>query len=249
MPKLLVGRGTLLNTATVAGGALIGLAVGKYIPGTYKDIAQAALGLVTVGLGLKLFLQARSILLVAAALVLGGCLGLALGLQSGLESFGEWARRTVGGQGGFTQVVVTTSILFCVGPMTLLGCLRDALEDDMELLAIKSTMDGFVALFFAATVSGGEGLLVTAVVVFVVQGAITIAASPLKRFANDEHMIAEATATGGAMLCGIGLGLLELKDIPVANYIPALLLAPLFVALSRRVAIRRTKAVSSEESP
>lgn len=249
MPKMLVGRGTILNTATVAVGAGIGLLAGNAVPPEYKDIAQTALGLVTVGLGLKLFLQAKSILLVAAAMVLGGCLGLLLGIQSGIEAFAEWAKQTFGGQGSatFTEAVVSTSILFCVGPMTLLGCLKDALDDDIELIAIKSTMDGLGAIFFAATL--GPGVLVTAGVVFIVQGTITLAASPLRKFANDEVMLAEATAVGGTILVAIGLGLLQLKNVPTANYLPALALAPMFVSLTRKFAKKEAEVVFSEEAP
>lgn len=246
---MVVGRGTWLNTGTVLVGALIGLAAGASVPVAYKDLAQAALGLVTVGLGLKLFLQARSILIIAAALVAGGCLGMALGFQSGLEAFAGWAKQTFGAQGSstFAEAIVSTSIIFCVGPMTLLGCIKDAIEDDLELLAIKSTMDGFVAIFYAATM--GPGVLVTAGVVFVVQGAITLAASPLKRFADDKEMIDEATGTGGIMLAAIGLRLLEIKAYPVANFIPALFLAPLFVSLARKIAQRNRGGVSSREAP
>ena len=242
MARYLVGRGTLLNTATVAVGAGVGLLAGKAIPGEYKDLAISALGLVTLGFGIKSFIQSKNVLLVAGALVLGGVLGLLLHIQQGVDGFADWAKAAFGGQGSdtFQQAVITTSILYCVGPLTLLGCLKDALEDDIELLAIKSTMDGIGSVFFAAAL--GPGVLVTAGVVLVVQGTITLAASPLKRFAKDEGMIAEATAVGGVMLMAIGLGLLKIKELPVASLLPALFVAPLFAWAAQRWKRRSTEA-------
>jgi uncharacterized membrane protein YqgA involved in biofilm formation len=240
--KYLVGRGTLLNTATVAVGAGIGLAAGSIIPEAYKDIVMGGLGLITFGLGTKLFLQSKNIVIVAASIVFGGILGMFLGIHSGIEAFAEWAKHTFGGEGSstFAEAVITTSVLFCVGPMTLLGCLQDALEDKIELLSIKSTMDGFCAIFFAAAL--GPGVLVTAGVVLVAQGILTIAATPLKKLVSNEATIAEASASGGVILMGIGVGLLgetgflqvDRSILPVANFIPALVLAPAIAALMNR---------------
>ncbi|HZH98193.1 MAG TPA: DUF554 family protein, partial [Fimbriimonadaceae bacterium] len=195
------------------------------------------------GLGIKMFLQSKNILIVAAAIALGGVLGLLLGIHEGLESFAEWAKGTFGGQnpGRFTEAVITTSILFCVGPMTLLGCMQDALEDKVELLAIKSTLDGFAAFFFGAAL--GPGVLVTAAVVLIFQSVLTFAARPLRGVAGDEALISEITAAGGVMLMGTGLGLLEIKtDLPVANYLPALVLAPALVGLSRIIGSGKRKS-------
>lgn len=242
MARYLVGRGTLLNTATVAVGAGVGLAAGRLIPRDYKDLVLGGLGLVTLGIGIKLFLQSRNIVIVAAAIAIGGVLGLLIGIHAGIEAFAEWAKHTFGGEGSstFTEAVITTSVLFCVGPMTLLGCIQDALEDKIELLALKSTMDGFCAIFFAAAL--GPGVLVSAGVVLVAQGLFTISASPLKKLVQSESAIAEASAAGGVMLMGIGIGLLaepgfltvDRNAMPVANFLPALLLAPMFAGLSEK---------------
>jgi uncharacterized protein len=133
----------------------------------------------------------------------------------------------------FNEGLITTSILFCVGPMTLLGCIKDGLEGDTELLKLKSTLDGFGAFFFAAAL--GVGVLVTALVVLVFQGALTLAAKPLRFLAEDQEYVAEATAAGGIMMMATGLGLVEIRDLPVANYLPALALAPLLVWVARRL--------------
>jgi uncharacterized protein len=121
--------------------------------------------------------------------------------------------------------------------MTLLGCLQDGLEGKIELLAIKSTMDGIAAVFFAAAL--GPGVLVTAGVVLVVQSAITFLAKPLKPIAGDQELLSEITGSGGVMLMGIGLGLLNIKNLPVATYLPALVLAPLGVVVMRKMKLRR----------
>jgi len=226
-------RGTLLNTATVVVGALIGLAVGKAIPPTYQTVVMTGLGLTVIGIGLKSFLGSRNVLIVTAAVALGGVLGLLIGIQAGLEGFAEWARHNLQGTGRFNEAILTTSILYCVGPMTLLGCIQDGLEGKIELLAIKSTLDGIGAIFFAAAL--GPGVLVTAAVILVFQGALTVLAKHLAPIAKDEDMLAEASAAGGVMMMAIGIGLLDVKPIQAAHYLPALFLAPLFVKLSRRL--------------
>jgi uncharacterized membrane protein YqgA involved in biofilm formation len=233
-------RGTLLNTATVLVGATIGHFVGRGIPVDYQTIALSGLGLVTVGMGIKLFLGGKNILIVALAVSLGGILGLGMGLQAGLDSFAEWARITVGGQGHFTEAVITSSVLYCVGPMTLLGCIQDGLEKKIDLLALKSTMDGIAAIFLTATL--GDGVFVSAAVVLVFQGLLTLLARPLRPLAEDGEYIGEASAAGGTMMIAIGLGLLEIKKLPVAAYLPAIFLAPVFVFLGRRLSRGRSGA-------
>lgn len=227
-------RGTLLNTATVVAGSLLGWALGARVPSAAMEIALSALGLVTLGIGVKLFLESKNVLVLAFALTVGGVLGWALGIQAGVEGFAEWARVSLGplATGRFSEAVVTTSILFCVGPMTLLGCLQEGLEGKIELLAIKSVLDGVGSVFFAAAL--GPGVLVTAAIVLVFQGALTLAAGRLRALARDPELLAEASAVGGAMLLAIGMGLLEIKRLPVANYLPALVLAPLGTVVARR---------------
>jgi uncharacterized protein len=226
-------RGTLLNTATVLAGATVGHFVGSSIPVDYQTIALSGIGLVAMGLGIKLFLGSKNILIVALAVATGGILGLALGLQAGLDSFAQWAKATLGGQGRFTEAVITSSVLYCVGPMTLLGCIQDGLEKKIELLGLKSTMDGIVAIFLTATL--GDGVFVSAFVVLVFQGALTLLARYLRPLAEDPDYIGEASAAGGTMMLAIGMGLLEIKKLPVASYLPAIFLAPLFVLIGRRI--------------
>ncbi len=235
-------RGTLLNTATVALGAALGLAVGQAIPDSFKEVALHGLGLVTCGIGIKMFLQARNPLVAAVAIAGGGVLGMALGVHTGIESLAEWSKERLGqGEtGSFAQGVITSFVLFCVGPMTLLGCMQDALEKKIELLALKSTMDGIAAIFLAAAL--GAGVLLTAALMLIFQGLLTLGARYLQPISDDAEALAELSATGGAILLGTGLGLLEIKDLHTANYLPAIFLAPTIVLIGRR--FKRTIATS-----
>lgn len=232
-------KGTLLNTLTVALGGLIGWAAGSRIPPSYQELVFSGLGIVTVGLGMKMLLGSKNILVVAGAIALGGMIGMALGFQDSVANMATWMKGALGVQddAGFVDIMITTSVLFCVGPMTLLGCMQDRLEGKSELLALKSTMDGVGSIFFA--VKSGPAVLATALVVLVVQTAITFSAKPLKPLAEDENLLAELSAAGGVMLIGTGLGLLEIKSLPVANYLPSLALAPLFVIIGRRISSKR----------
>ncbi|MBV6490427.1 MAG: hypothetical protein CNCCGFBP_00893 [Fimbriimonadaceae bacterium] len=241
----LVGKGTALNTATVVVGSVVGLAAGAAVPPEYKVVATAGIGLATLGLGVKMFLETRSVLIVVAAIVLGGVLGLLLRLDEGLRAFAEFAKSTLGAaeDGRFEEGLITASVLFCVGPMTLLGCLQDGLEGKIELLAIKSTLDGFAALFLSATL--GAGVLVSALVVLVFQGALTNGATRLKFLARHNDRLAETTAVGGLLLVAIGLGLLEVKSLAAATYLPALVVAPILVGLQGGV-IRRWRSKGRE---
>lgn len=237
-------RGTLLNTATVAVGATAGALMGNHIPADYKTLVLAGLGLVASGIGIKLFLQSKNVLVVAAAISLGAILGMLLGIQHGIEALAEWTKAALGGQGQFAEGLVAASVLFCVGPTTLLGCIQDGLEGNIELLSLKSTMDMFAAMFLAASM--GWGVLVSAAVVLVFQGLLTLAARPLRPLANDQAMLAEVSGTGGAIMIAIGLGLLEIKKLPTANFLPAIFLAPCLIAIgrafSRRRAVQETPA-------
>jgi uncharacterized membrane protein YqgA involved in biofilm formation len=226
-------RGTLLNTATVAIGAVAGMGIGHGLPTELQQVSLNGLGLVTCLLGVKMFFQSKNVVIVIAAMALGGIFGDLLHIAPGLESIAEQVRIRFGGGGTFNEGLITSSVLFCVGPMTLLGCLQDGIEGNIELLVIKSTLDGISAFFLAAAL--GIGVLVTALVVLVVQGTLTLGAKSLQRFAKDDVLISEASAVGGALMLGIGLGLLHLGKLSMATYLPSLFLAPLFAGMARRL--------------
>lgn len=230
-------KGTLLNTATVVAGSLAGLLVRSALPKSFEPVAFGALGLVTVGMGLKMFLASRSIPLLAASLVLGGLLGALLGLAPGIEALAEWLKGRVGGSGTFTLGFVTASVLFVVGPMTVLGCVEDGLTGRSETLRLKSTLDGFASLFLASSL--GVGVLFSAMAVLVVQGGLTLAAKPLAPLRERPEALAELEGVGGAILVGVGLGLLGVKRLPLADYLPALALAPLAAMILKNREARR----------
>jgi uncharacterized membrane protein YqgA involved in biofilm formation len=231
-------RGTLLNTATVLIGSVSGYELGKGIPSEYQQVALSGLGLVVCLIAVKMFFESKNAIIVIASVAIGGILGQAMHIAPALAAFAEAVRQRFGGGGTFNEGLITTSVLFCVGPMTLLGCLQDGIEGKIELLAVKSTLDGISSFFFAAAL--GAGVIVTAFVVLVVQGALTLAARPLHRFAKDAQLISEATAVGGALMLGIGLGLLHMANLSMETYLPSLVLAPLFVLAARRFEKRST---------
>jgi len=236
-------RGTLLNTATVAAGATLGLLVGKAIPGSYQTVALHGLGLVTCGIGIKMFLQGKNPLISAIAVAGGGVLGLALGIHDGIQAIAEWSKVHLGQSGAnhFSEGLVTSFVLFCIGPMTLLGCIQDALEKKIELLSLKSTLDGIASVFLAALY--GAGVLVTALLLLIFQGLLTLLARPLRPIAENEQMLNETTAAGGAIMVSTGLGLLEIANLKPANYLPAIVIAPIVVMIGQKYAESKVKAV------
>ena len=231
-------RGTLLNTLTVVLGSLLGLALGRALPDGLQGLALTGLGLVTVGLGVKMFLSGRNVLVVAASVAIGGVLGKLIGIDVGVASLAELARQLLGSEGGFNEGFVTASVLYCVGPMTLLGCIQDGLERKIDLLSLKSLLDGIASVFLAATSPAfGAGVLASAAVVLVVQSLFTALARPLQRVAERRELIDEATAAGGAMMLAVGLGLLQIKKIPTEVFLPGLVLAPVLASRFERTIV------------
>lgn len=230
-------RGTLVNTGAVAAGAILGAIAGAHSPDAYKHIALQGLGLVTLGLGIKMFLETKNAVIVAGSVTAGGIIGLALNLETRVNDVAQQAQGVFHSGGDFAVGLVTSFVLFCVGPMTLIGCLEDGIEGKSELLYVKSTLDGISAFFLAATT--GLGVLLTALLLLIFQGSITLLARPLKRLMKDDAMIGEAAATGGAILIASGLGLLEIKALPTVDYVPAIFIAPLLVAAANKLKRRQ----------
>ncbi len=218
-------RGTLLNTGTVLVGATLGTLAGKAVPTEYQDVALHGLGLVVTGLAIKMFLGTKNPLVAAVALPLGGIIGLLLHLQVGVTALAAWSQSHLGGGPNFVTGMIASFVLFCVGPMTLLGCLEDGLDGKIGILSVKSALDGVSSFFFAA--AAGTGILVTALLLLLFQGGLTLLARRLKRLSQNEEALAEIGAVGGAILLGSALGLLGLAQLNVTNYLPAIVLAPL----------------------
>jgi uncharacterized membrane protein YqgA involved in biofilm formation len=230
--------GTVINVGTVVAGAVAGKLIGDRLPPRMRETVMHVIALMTLVIGAGMSLKSQNPLILLGSLVLGALTGEALRIENGIHQLGEVAERRLGGQAGpqespgdFARGFVTTSILFCVGPMTLLGCLQDGLHGDYQLLAIKSLLDGISAIAFASAL--GWGVLLSAGTVLIVQGGLTLGARALSPLVGDAAMQAELFAAGGVMMLGLGFRLLELKQIRVANLLPALVYAPLLVALTR----------------
>lgn len=233
--------GTILNVITVSIGGGLGTVFGDRLPARVRESVLSALGLFTIAIGLKMALDSQNSLIILGSALLGGLLGEWWRIDDRLNGLGGWLENRFA-RGGtqaetarFVKGFVSASLVFCVGPMTVMGAIQDGLTGDFQLLAIKSVMDGFVALAFAA--STGIGVMFSAVVVLVFQGALSLLAAQAQVLLT-EPMIREMTAAGGLLIMGIGVGvLLELRPIRVANYLPALVIAPAIVAILHAMGI------------
>lgn len=226
--------GTLLNVITVIVGGTLGARLGARLPSQMRETVMHGIGLMTLVIGVQMALGTRNILIVLASILVGGILGEWLRVQARLDALGQAleTRFARGEQSGtFTRGFVTASLVFCVGPMTILGSIQDGLVGDYTLLAIKSMLDGFAGLAFASTL--GMGVAFAALTVFVVQGGISLTAmllgSALGSVTRTTPWVIEMTATGGVLILGIGLILLDLKSVRVGNLLPAIFIAPLLV--------------------
>lgn len=229
--------GTILNVIAVLVGTSVGLLAGTHIPERLQRTLTDGLGLFTLAIGFALSLRLlmdRSAplgndLAVLAALLAGATIGELLRLSDRLDQLGDWfQRRLARGEepSRISEAFVTASLVFCVGPLTILGSIQNGLTGDMQLLAVKSLLDGVASIAFAAAL--GAGVYLSALTVLVVQGAIATAAW-LAGSGLDQASIDAASAVGGLILLGVGLRLLEIKRIRVVNLLPALLLAPIFI--------------------
>ncbi len=230
--------GTLINVATVVAGTAIGTAVGPRLTESVQQRVLAGLGLITLVLGVDLALawggpdtSTSTPLYVLGGVLLGGLAGEAIGIERRLEGLGDRLQRRLAPQGRQSTIsegFVTASLLFCVGSLTVVGSIQDGLTGEYQTLATKAVLDGFAAVALAATLGWGVGL--AALTVLLVQGAITLGAGLF-----DDILVGEALAVlisaGGVMVVAISLKLLDLKDVKVGNFLPALVIAPALVGL------------------
>jgi uncharacterized membrane protein YqgA involved in biofilm formation len=226
--------GTLINVAAVLAGTAIGVAVGGRLPAGLQQRVLAGLGLVTAVIGVDLALAWRetSALYVLGAVLLGGLAGEALDIEGRLSRLGDRLQARLHRPGAAPSTVseafFTASLLFCVGPLTVIGSFEDGLNGNLEPLATKSMLDGFASIALASTL--GVGVAFAALTVLVVQGALTLGAGLFESLLRGEALAA-MTSTGGVLIIGISLRLLDLKDVKVGNFLPALAIAPLLVGL------------------
>ena len=224
--------GTLLNIATVLIGGMIGWLFGARIPDKLKETVIAGMGLFVSAMGLQMFLNTENPLIVLGALLIGTLLGEWWRIEDGLHRLGEFLERKFScqeddGSNKFVRGFLTASLLFCVGPMTILGSIQDGLTGDYNLLAVKSVLDGFASMAFASTL--GIGVMFSTIIILIYQGGMSLLAAQLDTLVTPS-MMNELTATGGVILVGLAISsLLEIKKIRVGNMLPALVIAPLIV--------------------
>jgi uncharacterized membrane protein YqgA involved in biofilm formation len=222
--------GTLLNLTTVLVGGLLGTFLGDRLPPRLRENVVAGVGLFVVAMGVKFAIDTAGLLYLLGAILIGGIIGSLAGIERRLNDLGASIQRrfaTPGGTSTIAEGFVTASIVFCVGPLTFLGAIQNGLTGDASLLAIKSVLDGFSAIAFAATL--GWGVLLSLIVILVYQGGLAAGASLFAGLLSDAQL-REMSAVGGLLIVGVGLKLLKIRDVQVADYLPAIAVAPLLVA-------------------
>lgn len=227
--------GTFINVGAILLGGLVGLVAGNKIPVKFRQTMVSGLGLFTLAYGIYIFTETNNMLIPLGALILGTMVGEWLKLEERLESLGSFLQakfnraeeaQSIEAQ-RFISGFVTSSLLFCIGPMAILGSIQDGLSGNFQMLAIKSLLDGLASVAFASSL--GVGVLFSALPVLVYQGAISLSARALGQ-GFDASVVAEMTAIGGVILAGIAISnLLEIKKIRTGSFLPALVFAVLIV--------------------
>ena len=243
---LVIGLGTIINVVAIVIGSLLGVLLGNRLPERTRVAVTDALGLVTLVIAATNVVAlfdgdftaavgtAAPLLIVLFSLLIGGIIGSLLRLESRMESVGGWLQRRLGGSGDsgskarFIEGFVDASLIFCIGPLAILGAMSDGLGKGIEQLALKSVLDLFAAMAFAATM--GWGVMASAISVGVYQGVVTVLAALVGPFLGAA-LIASITATGGVLLMGVGLRLLHIRQVPVGDLLPALIVAPVLTAI------------------
>lgn len=217
--------GTIVNTLAIVIGGIVGLLFGHALPEKMKSTVIQGIGLSVLLIGCSMALQTKNSLVMIASLVIGGILGEWIDIELRLKNFGEWLENKFarnGEESGFTKAFVTASLIYCVGAMAIMGSLESGLKGNHNILFAKSMLDGISALVFASSM--GVGVVVSAVPVFLYQGAITLGAGLLQGILSGS-VITEMGATGGLLIVGIGLNILEIKEVKVGNLLPGIFLA------------------------
>ncbi|HSM80946.1 MAG TPA: DUF554 domain-containing protein [Nodosilinea sp.] len=236
--------GTWINVATVVLGTTLGIVLSSRLPKAMQQIITQAVGLMTLVIGVAMAGSLSAIeagpidgiILALLVMVAGGLLGEWWQIEGRLAVLGDWLKARVRGGGRFTEGFVAASLLFCIGPMAIVGSLNNGLSGDNTLLTLKATMDGLAAIALTGTYGVGVGF--SALSVLVVQGALSLLASVSGAILPDptnSPQVLLITGTGGLMILGIGLNLLEIAQVRVASFLPALLLCPIAIAIAQRL--------------
>jgi len=239
---MFIGSGTLINVIAVLIGSTIGVFIAHRLNEKIRDVVTDGLGLATGMIAVlttaaitnpllsQTLGSGRPVLIVLASVVVGGILGTLMRIEERLEIYGDRLKARFSGEDGsrFTEGFVAASLLFCVGAMAVLGPITDGLGGGNEILVLKSTLDFFASIAFASEF--GWGVAASALTILLFQGSLTLLGYALGNFMSEVQVLM-LTATGGLLLLAISLRLLNLKQIPVGNMLPALVLAPLLAAV------------------
>ncbi len=225
--------GTWINLFAIIIGGTLGMLIGGKLSSKVKSTLLGGMGLFTIALGVQMFLKTTNSILPLGALIIGGLLGEWMRIEEGVSVLGGWLERKfsktddAGDREKFIRGFLLASVLFCAGPVAILGSIQDGAQGNPQLLIVKSILDAFFALSFASTM--GIGVAFSALPVFVYQAILTLFGAQLQNILNPT-MMAELTATGGVVLMAVGVsGILNLYKIRVGNFIPSLFIAPLLV--------------------
>jgi uncharacterized protein len=226
---------TYINSLAVVFGSLLGLLIGRRLKEQFKEVVFASAGLVTLVIGIQMALATRSFLVLLFSLVIGGIIGYGIGIEDGILWLGAWLERktslksftaTTDTEGSlFARGFLNSSLLFCSGAMAVVGSIAAGTTGDYNLIFIKSIMDGCMAIIFAAAY--GPGVIGSAAVILVYQGFFTLAGGWLSPLLGESGL-AELSAAGGILLVMIAFGLIRVKEFKTGNFLPALILAPIF---------------------
>ena len=233
--------GTIINIVAVVLGSSLGVFFGGRLPERLHQTVVAGLGLFVLGLGMQMFLQTQNSLVVAGSLLVGALLGEWWQIEDALKRLGVWLEQRFNhGEAGsgarFVRGFLAASLVFCVGPMAILGSIQDGLTGNFQTLAIKSVLDAFASLAFASSL--GIGVAFSALPLLVYQGGISLLAGQVQSVVTPA-MMNEMTAVGGLILMGLSISsLLEIKPIRTGNFLPALVIAPLVVAVLTALGVK-----------
>jgi len=221
--------GNIINVAAILFGCLAGKLLGGQLKENYREAAVKAAGLCLVVLGLQMALSGQQFILVLLSVVIGSIIGELLHIDGAMERFGNKVEaKLASGSEGFSKAFVYSTLLFCIGPMSILGSIAGGLRGEHDILITKAILDGIFAAIL--TVTMGFGVIGSAVTTGVYQGAIVLCAHWVERYLT-EAIIMEMTATGGILILAIALNMLNIKEFKTANMLPALVLICVFVAI------------------
>lgn len=224
--------GTFTNAAAIVLGGLLGVLLRRGIPEPVKETVIQGLGLSVLLIGMQMALKTENILLVVFSLVLGGVAGQLADIEKRLAALGDLLEtRFGGGEGRLSRAFITSSLIYCVGAMAIVGSIEDGLNGNPSILFAKSTLDGVSAVIFGSTM--GVGVVFSALPVFLYQGSITLLADTFKNILT-EGVVRELSATGGLLIVGIGINVLGIREIRVGNLLPSLVVVVLLALATQR---------------